>query len=200
MSQTGLLAPPEQSQARGEPVNPLQRLKFTPEMFHRLGELGFFDDATRYELIEGDIYPMTPEGPEHAFAGTALQYRFTQPTADWHVRVERPLILGESEVIPDVSIVAGRPLDYRTQHPTSALLVIEVAHTSLPRDRSLKYRVYARAGIPEYWIVNLFEKQLEVYREPQGELYKSVRYYTVGEAVAPLFAPDLQVSLDELFG
>jgi Uma2 family endonuclease len=177
----------------------LQRMRFTPEMFHQLGELGLLDDETRYELIEGDIYPMTPEGPEHAALGTALAYRLLERrSTDWHVRIEKPLRLGDSEVIPDLAVVPGRPSDYRTHHPETALLIVEIAHSSLPRDRLLKLPLYARAGIPEYWIVNLAERQVEVHRTPAGDSYQSVQVYTAEAMLAPLFAPDWTLAVDEL--
>ncbi|BCW96651.1 MAG: Uma2 family endonuclease [Fimbriimonadales bacterium] len=175
------------------------RLRFTPEMFYRLGEAGVLDDSTRYELIEGDIYAMPPEGPEHATVCTRLMYRmFTLPAGDWHLRAEKPLRLGASELIPDLAVVPGGVDDYAAQHPTTALLVIEVAATSLARDRELKLGVYARAGIPECWLVNLSEACVEVYREPAGDSYRSVRRYTLGEHLTPLFAPEWAVPVDEL--
>ncbi len=94
---------------------------------------------------------MPPEGPEHSAERTRLMYRFvSRQTSAWHVRVEAPLRLGDSEPIPDIEIVPGRVEDYETHHPTTALLVIEASHTSLPRDRTHKLAVYAQAGIPEY--------------------------------------------------
>jgi Uma2 family endonuclease len=177
----------------------LQRVRFTPEMFHRLGELGLLDDETRYELIEGDIYPMTPEGAEHAALGTVLAYRLMERRSqDWHVRVEKPLRLGESEVIPDLAIVPGRPSDYLERHPETALLIIEIAHSSLPRDRLLKLPLYARAGVPEYWIVNLSERQVEVYRAPAGDSYQEQQVYAAGATLAPLFAPDWTLAVYDL--
>ncbi|MCX7925810.1 MAG: Uma2 family endonuclease [Fimbriimonadales bacterium] len=187
-----------------EPAAPhlaLQRLRFTPEQFHRLGELGFFDDDQKYELLEGDIYPMPPEGPEHSTERTRLMYRFvSRQTRDWHVRIEAPLRLNDSEPIPDIAIVPGRVEDYESQHPTTALLVIEIAQTSLPRDRTQKLALYAQAGVPEYWIVNLQDRRLEVYREPAGREYKAIRYYTQDETVAPLFDPAWSIPVAELFG
>jgi Uma2 family endonuclease len=179
----------------------LQRLRFTPEMFHKLGELGFFDDNQKYELMEGDIYAMPPEGPEHAGVGSEIAYRFILKGAtSWHARIEKPLRLGDSELVPDIAIVPGRPRDYLSQHPTSALLVIEIANSSLPRDRLRKLPLYARAGVPEYWIVNLLERRLEVYREPAGDAYKSTRYYTLDETISPLFEPEWAIPVAELFG
>jgi len=182
---------PTAAESAGARTPALQRIRFTPEMFHRLGELGLQDDETRYELIEGDIYPMTPEGAEHAAVGTMRAYRLMERRSEaWHVRIERPLHLGESEVIPDLALVPGRPIEYRAQHPETALLVIEIAHSSLPRDRLLKLPLYARAAIPEYWVVNLVEQQVEVYRTPVGDAYQTVLVHTGESTLAPLFAPD----------
>jgi Uma2 family endonuclease len=176
-----------------------ERLRFTPEMFHRLGELGVLDDATRYELIEGDIYAMPPEGPEHATVRTRLMYRILAlPAGEWHLRVEAPLRLGASELAPELAVVPGRVEDYAAQHPATALLVIEIAATSPQRNRELKLGVYARAGVPECWLVNLPAGCIEVYREPAGDAYKSVRLYTPDEAIAPLFAPEWAAPVGEL--
>ncbi len=183
------------------PPDALQRVRFTPEMFHQLGALGVLDERQRYELIEGDIYPMPPEGPEHSSTRARCAYRLlTRVSNDWHVRIESPLQIGESELIPDLAIVSGREEAYLASHPTSALLVIEIASTSLPRDRTLKLRLYAQANIPEYWIVNLAERRLEVYREPAHAHYKSLRYYTLDETICPLFEPEWQIPVRELFG
>lgn len=179
----------------------LQRLRITPEMFHQMGAAGILDDACKYELLEGDIYPMPPEGPEHSAERTRIMYRFVlRASENWHVRVEAPLRLGDSEPISDIAVVPGRIEDYKAQHPTTALLIIEIAHISLPKDRTLKLSLYAQAGVPEYWIVNLKERRLEVYREPSEREYKSIRYYTLDETVSPLFDPAWAIPVAELFG
>jgi Uma2 family endonuclease len=193
---TAQMTAPEDAAARPLAV---QRVRFTPEMLHQLRELGVLDAQTRYELIEGDIYPTTPEAPEHAALGTALAYRMMERcSTKWHVRIEKPLRLSDSEVIPDLAVVLGHPSDYRTQHPETALLIVEIAHSSLPRDRLLKLPLYARAGIPEYWIVNLAERQVEVHRTPAGDSYQSVQVYTAEATLAPLFAPDWTLSVHDL--
>jgi Uma2 family endonuclease len=142
----------------------VQRYRFTPDQFEQLGRLGLFDQQ-RVELIGGEIVQMPPVGPEHSvgktYTASAWQRR-KQPK--WHVRIDDPLRIGDSEPVPDVAIVPGKPSDYRTQHPTTALLIIEIADTSLEYDRTEKMSLYAAAGIPEYWIVNLVERCVEVYR------------------------------------
>jgi Uma2 family endonuclease len=178
------------------------RYKFTPEQFHRMGELGLFDDGNRYELLEGEIYAMPQERSEHSvhkvYTARSL-YRL--PLSDsWHIRVGSPLLIGNSEPIPDVAIVAGSPNDYWEKHPTTALLIIEISKTTLEFDREKKLPLYARAGVPECWILNLQERVLEVYREPSGTRYKAVRYYTPDETIRPLFAPELEIPVASFLG
>lgn len=178
------------------------RYKFTPEQFHRLGELGLFDDDNRYELLEGEIYAMPPIGPEHS--GTVevsarVFFRLEKP-GQFHTRIQNPLRLGDSEPIPDLAVVPGDPKDYLQNHPTSALLIIEVSKTTLEFDREKKLPLYARAGVPECWILNLQERMLEVYREPSGTRYKAVRYYTPDETIRPLFASELEIPVASFFG
>lgn len=177
-----------------------QRLQFTPEQFHWLGQQGFFDDNYRYELIEGDIYVMPPEGSEHAVSKTAVVDVFYERSSpQWHRRIESPLRLGQSEPIPDLAIVPGARGDYTDAHPQTALLVVEVADSSLEHNRTTKLALYAAHNIPEYWIVNLPERVLEVYRDPQGGVYRSRRLYTPEETVSPLFEPDWAIPVQRLF-
>jgi Uma2 family endonuclease len=194
LHQTGARVHPEAA--------PVARYKFTPEAFHQLGALGFFDDCQRYELIEGDIYAMPPIGPEHSVCVEVSSRLFhrQEKRGQFHACVQNPLRLGDSELVPDIAIVAGNPEDYRAQHPTSALLVIEIADTTLEFDRTHRLPLYARAGIAEFWIVNLQERVLEVYREPSGTRYKSLRVFMPDEVVNPLFAPEGQIPVAALFG
>ncbi|MCS6918906.1 MAG: Uma2 family endonuclease [Fimbriimonadales bacterium] len=182
-----------------ERVSAPQRLQFTPEQFHWLGRQGFFDDNYRYELIEGDIYVMPPEGSEHAASKTAVvDVFYERSSSHWHRRIESPLRLGQSEPIPDVAIVPGARSDYAREHPQTALLVVEIADTSLEHNRTKKLTLYAAHNIPEYWIVNLPERVLEVYRDPAGGVYKSRRLYTLDETVCPLFEPEWAIPVRRL--
>lgn len=177
-----------------------QRLRWTPEQFHRLSAMGLLDAEHRYELIEGDIYEMTPVGPEHGYTVDIATQRFTPRSkpGEYFVRIQNPLRLGDSEPAPDISIVPGNPEDYQHALPTTALLIIEVADTSLEHDRATKLALYARHQIPEYWIVNLRERVVEVYREPQGDVYRSLRLYTPDETITPLFDSEWQVQVGSL--
>jgi Uma2 family endonuclease len=114
-----------------------------------------------------------------------------------HPRLHAPLALDdESEPEPDVAIIAGEPCDYVRAHPSTAALVVEVADSSSRLDRRLKSGLYARAGLPEYWIVNLVESVVEMHRQPQpaadapyGWVYRSVEIFRPPAVVTPLAAP-----------
>lgn len=179
----------------------LPRRRFTREEYHRLGELGFFRNE-RVELIEGDIVCMSPISPLHATCVHQVFHWFTQVFPDAYVRMQQPLVIGDSEPEPDIAVVPGKPGDYRHAHPTTALLVVEVAQTSVEYDREVKGALYAKAGIPEYWLVNLEQHCMEVYRDPaptgEGHAYRSRRVYTPGELLAPLNRPENTVKVEEL--
>jgi Uma2 family endonuclease len=194
------VAAPRRSRRVSEAVRERFRLRFTPEQFHALAQAGLFNDNRRYELIEGDIIAMPPEGTDHAEAkSTAVEKLFERKGHGWHRRVESPLRLGNSEPIPDIAFVAGSPSDYRHQHPTTALLIIEVADSSLEYDRTTKQLLYAAHGVQEYWILNLQERTLEVYREPSCDGYRTAQVYGLDEYISPLFEPDWRIRVRELF-
>lgn len=121
------------------------------------------------------------------------------------MRGSPPALDPYSEPEPDVSVVQGSYLDYRDNHPSTALLVVEISESTLELDRERKGSLYARAGIPEYWILNLPERKLEVYRDPApattgryGWEYKSVQNYAAEQSVALLHAPEAQIRVEEL--
>lgn len=175
-----------------------QRYRFTPDVFHQLGALGVFPADARLELIEGDIYAMPPEGPDHATTRLRTTRQFARrESSRWHVRIEAPLRLGDSEPVPDISIVEGDLENYAHAHPTGAFLVIEIADASVEYDQTVKARLYAQAGIPEYWIVNLKTRRLEVYRDPTPQGYQTVQHYTADETVRPLFEPEWEIRVGD---
>ena len=149
---------------------------------------GAFGPDARLELIEGAILAMGPQGSQH-FTGIELVVDALGGTfgAGYRVRTQGPLAAGEdSEPEPDVAVVAGDARAYRDAHPTTALLVVEVSDNSLQTDRTVKQRLYARCGIPEYWILALPDQRLEIHRDPAADGYRSVTIHRAGEAVAPL--------------
>jgi Uma2 family endonuclease len=163
-------------------------------------DAGILGPADRVELIDGEILTMSPEKSRHSAAvdlvADALRVAFA---AGHSVRVQHPLALGQwSEPEPDVAVVVGTPRDYVDAHPASAVLVVEVADTSLLDDRGAKQRLYARAGIAEYWIVNLRDGELEVYRRPQGDAYAQTERLARESVVAPTAAPAARIAVADL--
>jgi len=113
--------------------------------------------------------------------------------------VQLPLALGPySEPEPDVAVVEGTIDDYVEAHPSTAVLVVEVADASLQFDRTRKAALYARAGIPDYWIVNLLDGVLEVHRQPEGDAYRERLVLPSQERVRPLARPEVEIAVAEL--
>ena len=161
--------------------------RWTREEYERLVEQGFFDPEERLELVDGVILEMSPQSGRHA-TGVLLVHSALAPlfSERFHIRVQMPLALGfDSEPEPDLAVVPGKPLDNPDVHPSTAVVVVEVADSSLARDRE-KASLYARAGIPEYWLENLVDWCLEVYREPKDGTYTSRTVLRAGDNVAPL--------------
>jgi Uma2 family endonuclease len=190
-----------------ESILPHRRL-WSRDEFERAGELGLFGPEERLELIGGEVVrKMTPQKTPHATSirlAEEVLRRVAGPGFD--VRVQLPLALGtHSEPEPDIAVVVGSPRDYEVEHPTTAALVVEVSDTTLTFDRTTKASLYASAGVPEYWIVNLRDHALEVLREPAtmadqpfGHHYRSVTRYTESHAMTTLLAQDRPVKVDDL--
>jgi Uma2 family endonuclease len=185
---------------RDEPIRPR---RWTREEYYRAADLGLFGPEERLELLDGEIYAkMSPRKPLHTtavgHAGDVLARLFGP---GFHCRTEQPLVLNDlSEPEPDIVIVPGARFDYQTEHPhaPAALLVVEVADTSLRFDRSRKREAYARAGIPDYWILSLRKRQLELHRDPTGSRYRSVTILSEEDTVTPLAAPHTTLRVSDL--
>ena len=174
--------------------------RWTREAYDRAVEAGVFGPDDRLELIDGQLLAMTPQGSRHAaivdLTGDVLREVFG---ADHRVRMQCPLVAGDdSEPEPDLAVVPGRARDYLDAHPTGALLVVEVSDDSLRRDRLIKQRLYARHGIPEYWILALPDACLEVYRDPAASGYRTVLMRRAGETIAPLAKPSAAIAVGDL--
>ena len=154
------------------------RRPLTVADYHRMGEVGILTERDRVELIEGELIAMSPIGSEHAGAVNALTRRLVQVVGERGiVAVQNPVRLDDlSEPQPDFAVLKPRSDDYRkaTPRPGEVLLIIEVADSSLSYDRGVKRSLYARHGIPEFWIVNLTAGEVEVCRAPSGDSYASV--------------------------
>lgn len=179
--------------------------RWTRDEYHKVAALGVFADE-RVELIGGQIVTQSPQGSEHVAATDRVAEKLRDIFgAGFWVRMQFPLDLGQlSEPEPDIAVVRGRREDY-TDHPTTALLIVEVSDTTLAYDCGAKASLYAAAGIDEYWIVNLNDRQLEVFREPVadpamtfGHKYNSRTILKSGDTVSPLAAPRASLHVNEL--
>jgi Uma2 family endonuclease len=161
---------------------------------------GIFGPEDRVELLDGEIIEMSPEKSRHAAAVDLALEALRRAFGDgFVVRVQHPLALDDtSEPEPDLAVVPGRARDYADAHPRGAALVVEVADSSLDYDRTRKTAAYARAGIREYWIVNLVDRRLEVFRDPRAAAYESRLTFGAGDTLAPLAAAGSQVMVSDL--
>lgn len=166
--------------------------------YDRLIETGFFHQGDPIELVGGQLIVAEPQGSRHFAAVQAMEEALRRAFGPgWQVRGQGPLALDdESEPEPDVAVVSGSFRDYVDTHPSRPALVVEISDSSLALDRDHKGSLYARAGLADYWIVNLLDQTLEVYRDPGPDPTASFgwRYRSVdvlrGEAVAsPLALP-----------
>ncbi len=162
--------------------------------YHRMVEAGIFGDC-HVELLQGKIVDRTPEGPLHTHSGegTAQFLRQNLQGQAW-IREARPITLNTSESAPDLAIVRLPWSQYRQRHPdpSEVYWLIEISDSSVAIDSSYKLEIYASDGIPEYWIVNLRQQQVSVYRQPESNNYRSVETYPSGE-LTPLAFPELRV-------
>ncbi len=178
--------------------------RWTREEYYRMGEQGFFQDQ-RVELIEGEIMVLSPQSWPHASTVDRVAAALGRILGvGFWVRTQVPLNLGTSYPEPDVSVVPGRREDY-SDHPTTAELIVEVSDTTLDYDRTRKASLYARAGIAEYWIVNLVNNQLEVRRNPLPDPsqhyahgYGSLTTLVPPAVVHPLAAPQVSLAVADL--
>ena len=183
----------------------LKTHRFTVDEYHRMGEAGIFSEDDRVELLAGEIVEMSPIGPLHAGTVGFLNALFTSRLGgEVIVWVQNPLLLRteDSEPQPDVVLLRPRPDFYRHAHPEpqDVYLIIEVADTSATADREVKFPIYARAGVPEAWLLNVSAERLEVHRHPTPDGYQDVCILQRGEWVAPEAFPDLVLTVDALLG
>ena len=154
---------------------PISRKSFTVEQYHQMATAGILSDTDRVELINGDIIDMSPINSEHAGMVNRLLRVLTKRLLDKAIMtVQNPIHLDRSsEPEPDLTIVNKSEDDYISAHPRpkDVFVVIEVADTSLDKDREVKAPLYAKHGIPEYWIINLQDRQIELFRQPSNGQY-----------------------------
>ena len=175
--------------------------KWTIEEYHQLVEAGILDDK-RVELLEGIIVDMPPEGMPHAvYCSESASYLRELLGNRAAVREGHPITLpNDSEPEPDIAIVRAPSRQYLTHHPYPAdvFWLIEYANSTLKKDLNEKKRVYAEAGIGEYWVVNLQTSELIVFRDLDRDVYQSQTRLVTGN-ISPLSFPDLQINVSKLF-
>ncbi|MCI0457871.1 MAG: Uma2 family endonuclease [Gemmataceae bacterium] len=179
--------------------------RWTRSEFYRMAELGWFD-GQRVELIDGDVMVQSPQKFGHyATVDRVAEVLRALFGAGFWVRIQGPMAFGAfSEPEPDVSVAAGRREDY-SDHPTTAVLLVEVSDTTLAYDQNRKASLYATVGVREYWIVNLVDRQVEVYRNPRpdntqdfGHGYADRQVLVAPAALAPLALPGATVQVADL--
>lgn len=172
-----------------------------------MAEAGILHEDDRIELIEGKIVEMAPIGSRHAFCLDRLNrlFQLNMRAGEGLIRVQNPIRLSdETEPEPDLAVatlVHGEER-YAEAHPSSAdvLLVVEVADSSLVYDRRTKVPLYAAAGIPEYWLIDLVGNRIEVYRNPLAGSFSDVKVLGRGDKISPLSFPQIEVTLANLIG
>jgi len=188
--------------AERELLNAQPRHRWTVAEYHRMAEVGLLHEDSRVELIDGEIVEMAPIGSEHAghhnHLVSLLAYRLYGKAI---VAGQNPVVLsGYEEPQPDIALLRWRDDYYRATHPHAEdiLLVIEIADTTLRYDRYVKIPLYAKNGIPEAWLLDVQNRQLEIYREPISGAYRQRDSHQTGQ-IAPMLCPDAVIDLAELF-
>ena len=173
--------------------------------FHRLGDAGLFEGQNLI-LVDGEFLEMPPPNPPHDMALILLDAVLRNCFPTGHVfRTQMSLVLGQTtDPVPDYAVVAGSARDF-VQKPTTAVLVAEVADSSLDYDTTDKASLYAAAGIADYWVVDLVNRRLVVMRDPVadvtakfGSRYSTVTAFAIGQSASPLAAPASKVAVADL--
>jgi Uma2 family endonuclease len=186
---------------------PLRTRRWTRQEYDRLIAAGFFQPHDPVELLGGEMIVSEPQGSEHHTAVGLIEDTLRAVLGPgWLVRSQGPIALDdESEPEPDVAVVPGSRRDYSDRHPRRPVLVVEVSESSLRLDREHKGSLYARAGVEDYWIVNLVDRVLEVYRRPIvdvaapfGWRYAGTDVLGARASVSALVAPAARISVGDL--
>jgi len=181
-------------------MSTIQTKQWTRKEYQQMAEAGLFRPNERVELIHGEIFTMSPQNSRHAVAigntEAALQRAFGPE--HW-VRVQMPLALSsDSEPEPDLAVVPGPRNTYLTDHPVTALLIVEISDTTLHFDQNEKLSLYAQGQISEYWIVNVANHTLEVYRNPQGSSYEEHHTLSPTQSINPPHTPNHSILVGDL--
>ena len=162
--------------------------KLNIDKYHAMIAAGIIEEDAQLELLEGLLVLKMPKNPPHRISTKLIRAALEKIIPNgWYVDSQEPITLSDSEPEPDVMVIRGQTTDYRDRHPQALdiELVIEVSDATLERDRTMKKRIYANAGIPIYWILNLRERRLEVYTQPKMEEseYAHSQIFTESESI-----------------
>lgn len=209
---SALIAPPQPETAvaevpprlaeHGDGEMEMRPHRWTRAEYHKMAEAGIFDEL-RVELLNGEVLEMPAQLTPHAVSvGMVTRTLYRTFGSAYFPRVQAPIALNDgSEPEPDLAVVPGLPEDYIRDHPhpDQILLLVEISDSTLRKDRTKKSADYAQAGIADYWIVNLVNRQLEVYRDPSPEgAYQSILILGPAKSIAPLHAPDAPILVADL--
>lgn len=178
----------------------VERYRFTVAEYERMGEVGIFHEDDRVELIAGEIIKMSPIGDPHVKAMNRLNHRIVRSVGDdFTVSIQNPVRLShDSEPQPDLTVLRGS--DRGLPSAADVILVIEVSDTTLRYDRRVKLPLYAAAGIPEAWIVDVAGQRIERYSEPGANGYAQVVRFGLGETITSTVLPTIAIAVSDILG
>lgn len=181
--------------------NSLLLRRLTVKEYNLMAEVGILTHDEKVELINGQLVTMSPQGSFHAAAITRTNRVLTKQLNQVLIRLQLPIMVNDfSQPEPDIAIVQDDPLDYDDRHPnaTEVYLIIEIADTTLKTDSEIKRQLYASANIPEYWVLDLKQRQLYVYRQPHNQDYQTTMILRDQESIAPLHFPETVIKVSEM--
>ena len=210
MRDAGILADGERAASLGGRIMAKDELGdfrprlFTRKEYHAMAKAEILGHWERVQLIEGEILVMSPVGTRHAWGVDLLNHEFSvlgKPTGRAFLRVQNPLAIWEiSDPEPDFQLLVYREGGYarRAPRPEDVLLAVEVSDSTLNYDINVKLPMYAKAGVPETWIMNLREDVIDSHSDPSPDGYRTTRRYRIGDVIAPLAFPDLEIEVSRL--
>ncbi len=185
-------------------VPPIQLRHFTVADYYRMGEIGILSEDDHVELIKGDVLEMPPIDSPHSGKVNRITVLLTRLLGDKSIiAVQNPILISDdSSPQPDFAVLHPRADFYEDKHPTptDVYLVIEVSDSTLRFDKIEKAMLYAQAGIPEYWILDVNNKLVIQHTQPSETGYQLIQQLTAGKTVASPTLPDLSLGVDQIFG
>jgi len=176
--------------------------RFTVDEYELMGKVGILAEDDRTELLDGEIYGISPIGPKHAKFVRRITRQLYRVAGDMSIHVQDPIRLDpRSEPQPDLVVARPRRDEYESGHPTAQdiLLVIEVADSTLALDRGVKIPIYAEQNINEVWIVDVKAEVVHVHTEPKGKSYRTVRSLGIGDVLVPTAVENVRIPVADLF-